>query len=82
MNAKHKKTLAAIFANAKSLPFRNVEALLTAVGCDKVEGRGSRVTFAKDTSIWHVHRPHPGNDIKEYQVKDVKGFLEEIGVMP
>lgn len=82
MNSKHKKTLASIFANARTIPFRNVESLLKALECDMIEAEGSRVTFTKAGNVWHVHRPHPGNEIKPYQVKAVRRFLDEIGVKP
>lgn len=83
MNSKHQKTLAAIFSNAKSLPYRNVESLLKALGCDKIEGDGSRVRFrfSDDVSLY-IHKPHPAKEILEYQIKAVRSFLNDIGVMP
>lgn len=80
MNSKHKKTLAAINSLAKSIQFRDVESLLRAVECKRVEGDGSRITFAKDGKRFHVHRPHPGNTLLLYQVKELRSFLNDIGV--
>ncbi len=84
MNAKHRKTLAAILANPvpKGLPFRDVESLLTALGCTTVEGEGSRVTFSLDGEKWHTHRPHPGKETWPYQIRTLRPFLNKLGVNP
>lgn len=82
MNARHRKTLAAILSNPvpKSLPFRDIEALLRALGCTVKEGSGSRVGFAMNGIPWTTHRPHPGNTIDAYQIKQIRVFLSAIGV--
>ncbi len=45
MNSKHRKTLEAIFAKpvTGTIEWSRIEALLIAVGCEVIEGRGSRV---------------------------------------
>ena len=84
MNAKHRKTLVAIFKDPalKQLEWKAIEALLIAVGADVIEGRGSRVRFYKDGEIGTFHRPHPKKEAKPYQVKDARDFLTRIGVKP
>ncbi len=84
MNPKHKRTLAALMGSPtpKSLPFRNVESLLAALGCEVAEGEGSRVSFNLKGRSMTLHRPHPGKDIQSYQIRDVKGFLKKAGVQP
>ena len=84
MNATHRKTLIAVFALpvSKSLEWRSLEALLLALGCQLVEGRGSRVRFERDGVIALFHRPHPAKEAKPYQVRDARLFLEELGVRP
>ena len=84
MNSKHRKTLAAVFAKQirRNIAYRDVESLLRALNCAKLEGEGSRVEFSRDTSRLQLHRPHPGKEIKEYQVKRLQAFLLEIGVKP
>jgi hypothetical protein len=57
-----------------------VERLLAALGCSVTEGRGSRVRFAKGNVIGAFHRPHPGKEAKHYQIRDVRDFLNRIGV--
>ncbi len=84
MNATHTKTLEAIFANpvSKSLEWRRIEALLVAIGCQVIEGNGSRARFEKDGLIATFHRPHPAKEAKPYQVRDARQYLEILGVKP
>ncbi len=84
MNAKHKKTLIAIFNKPvpKNLPFRNVEALLHAIGCEVAEGDGSRISFKLAGNVITTHRPHPGKESKPYQLNEIRQFLEKAGVRP
>ena len=84
MNSKHKKTLGQVFKEPVpgALGWVAIESLLVAVGCQIIEGRGSRVRFAKDGVIASFHRPHPAKEAKRYQVKDAKEFLTLIGITP
>ena len=84
MNTTHRKTLAAIFADpvSKTLEWRRIEALLVAVGCQVIEGNGSRVRFEKDEHVATFHRPHPAKEAKPYQVRDARQYLENLGVKP
>lgn len=41
---------------------------------------GSRVRFiADDGDHIALHRPHPGNELKQYQLDKVRDFLERQG---
>ena len=84
MNAKQRKTLAALFAGqvSHSIPFRDIESLLLAVGCHIREGEGSRVSFVRDGIVWPTHRPHPQKEAKQYQVKEAPNYLATLGVKP
>ena len=84
MNSKHRKTLEAIFSKPtpSTLEWSRVEALLLAVGCELVEGRGSRVRFVHGHHVGIFHRPHPAKEAKPYQVIDAREFLILIGVKP
>jgi hypothetical protein len=84
MNAKHQKTLEALFARPvpRALEWRCIEALFVALGCEIIEGDGSRVAFRRDGLRADFHRPHPGKDAKPYQVRLAREFLEALGVKP
>ena len=84
MNSKHRKTLAAIFKDPVSgtIEWAAVESLLVAVGCQTIEGSGSRVRFVKDGEVESFHRPHPAKEAKRYQVRAARAFLIRLGVEP
>ena len=68
MNAKHRKTLAAIFAQPTpaSVVFADIEALVKALGGSVSEREGSRVKIELNGEQWRCHRPHPGKEAKRY----------------
>ncbi|WP_310352327.1 type II toxin-antitoxin system HicA family toxin [Methylobacterium sp. BE186] len=64
------------------MAWQDVEAVLLAVGCQRVEGAGSRVRFEKQRIIASFHRPHPAKEAKRYQVRAAREFLLKLGVKP
>ncbi|NDC09093.1 MAG: type II toxin-antitoxin system HicA family toxin [Oxalobacteraceae bacterium] len=84
MNSTHRKTLEAVFVDPvlRSLEWRRIETLLIAIGCQVIEGNGSRVRFEKNGVVTTFHRPHPSKEAKPYQVRDAREFLISIGVKP
>ena len=84
MNGAHKKTLAAIFSKPAplSITWSALVSLLLACGCDKQERAGSRVSFAHETTSLDLHKPHPQKELKPYQVRLAREFLEKIGKRP
>ncbi len=84
MNSKQRKTLAAIFAEPVSskIAWTDVESLLVAIGCKVIEGSGSRVKFQRNGEVLMAHRPHPRKECKPYQVREIRGFLIDIGTLP
>jgi hypothetical protein len=84
MNSKHKRVLRAIFTDpvSGSIEWIAIETLLIAVGCQVIEGSGSRVRFVIKGEVETFHRPHPAKEAKRYQVRDARQFLLRIGVKP
>ncbi len=84
MTRKHSRSLAAIFRQPVpgDLKWRDVEGLLRSLGAELEERAGSRVAvFLKDrTAVFH--RPHPGPNLDKGAVRDVRRFLESMGVGP
>lgn len=82
MNARHAKTLAALFRQPTLaiIEWSAIEALLIAVGCTLVEGSGSRVRFVRDAMVETFHRPHPAKEAKRYQVRAARDYLIRLGV--
>ena len=84
MNAKHRKTLRAIFTKptSPSIVFNEIEALLLALGGQVREREGSRIKITIKGEQWRCHRPHPGKEAKRYQVEEIRELLERIGEQP
>lgn len=84
MKVAHQRTLEAIFSKPTpaTLPWRDIEALFTALNAQVIEGRGSRVRFELNGVIATFHRPHPHKEAKPYQVRDARDFLTEAGIQP
>lgn len=82
MNSAQRRVLALILSGStpSSLEWRKVEALLQALGARSIEGRGSRMRFELNGIIAAFHKPHPGKEIKAYQIKIVRDFLYESGI--
>lgn len=84
MNSKHIKTLSAIFSQPVSgtLEWRKIESLFISLGSEIIEGSGSRVSFILNNEKADFHRPHPGKEAKQYQVRNARDFLNRTGVKP
>lgn len=84
MNRKHAGTLAAVFADpvSPSIAWADVEGLLLAIGCNLIEGSGSRVRSERHGVVAVFHRPHPAREAKRYQFRDMREYLSKIGVEP
>ena len=84
MNAKHRKTLVAVFTRPTlaSIVFAEIEGLLKSLGAKVGEREGSRIKIDLLGEQWRCHRPHPGKEAKRYQVEEVRDLLERVGVSP
>ena len=84
MNAKHRKTLRALFARptSPSVVFSDIEALVVALGGSITEREGSRVSITLQVEHWHCHRPRAGKEAKCYQIEEARELLERIGAKP
>ncbi|MGA1199543.1 MAG: type II toxin-antitoxin system HicA family toxin [Candidatus Latescibacterota bacterium] len=84
MNSRHQRTLQAIFANpiSRNIEWRHIERLFIALGCDIIEGHGSRVAFKHGTLRADFHRPHPAKEAKSYQIRAAREFLVKLGIQP
>ena len=84
MNARQRRTLEAIFARPErsDIAWRDIEALLVALGAEISEGNGSRVRIALRDVRAVFHRPHPRKETDKGAVKSMRRFLQEAGIEP
>nr|DAO82597.1 MAG TPA: hypothetical protein [Caudoviricetes sp.] len=82
------KQLEKAIERLKSLPrdytYTEAKSLLQQLGYEeynKGKTSGSRVIFIKGTHKIDLHKPHPGNEMKLYSVRDLKNNLEMVGAI-
>jgi hypothetical protein len=78
--SKKQKLIERLCSNPRDFTWSELESLLNYLGFDEIKkGKtsGSRRAFYKvDTQqIIRLHKPHPGNILKEYQIKEIKEAL-------
>ena len=64
----------------KDLTFSELDRLLSACGYQKIESSGSAVKFyyPEKDSLINLHKPHPGNILKVYLVKQIQLKIKEV----
>jgi len=84
MNSRQRKILETVFTDpvSSNIEWRQIETLLVSLGCEAIEGSGSRIAFKYGTIRADFHRPHPGKEAKPYQVRAAREFLKRMGVIP
>ena len=82
MLRKHQKILQLVFARPASggIKWRDIEALLVALGADITEREGSRVGVRLFDDRRVFHRPHPSPDTDKAAVENIRKWLEANGV--
>ena len=83
MNRKHQRTLDKIFEKPErsDIPWKEIESLISALGGEVSEGRGSRVRIFLNGIRAVLHRPHPQRVTDKGAVKSVRRFLKEAEVI-
>jgi len=79
---KHETVLESIFSKPtkSNIVWRDVEALLIALGGEISEGNGSRVRIALNGVRAVFHRPHPSKETEKGAVASMRVFLSTAGV--
>lgn len=82
--SKKEKLIQRLKSRPKDFTFEEMQTLLEMLGYtmdNKGKTSGSRVKFTKDNDIVILHKPHPGNIIPEYQVKQLIKELGKAGLI-
>jgi len=84
MKRQHQETLRLIFKRPVSgnIRWKDIEALLLALGAALDERAGSRIGVTLFGEVRVFHRPHPSPDTNKGAVAAVRQWLEENGVRP
>jgi predicted RNA binding protein YcfA (HicA-like mRNA interferase family) len=84
MTKKQLRTLGWIFADPvrANIDWHDVESLLSALGAELTEGRGSRVRVALNGVKAVCHELHPEKEIGKGMVRSLRDFLNAAGISP
>ena len=77
---KKEKLIERLKTNPKDFSFDELQSVLEALGfamSNKRKTSGSRVKFLKGNVAIVLHKPHPRNELLEYQIKQVLEILEK-----
>jgi len=77
------KLLTKLFNPNSTLTWDELVSILKGLGFRQLEGSGSRVKFdnGNPKEAIHLHRPHPGNQIKTYTKRQVVEHLKNSGLI-
>jgi len=77
------KLLTKLFNPNSTLTWDELVSVLKGLGFRQLEGSGSRVKFdnGNASDAIHLHRPHPGNEIKAYVKRQVVEHLTNSGLI-
>ena len=79
--SKKEKLIARLLTLPKDFTYDEMRTLLCSWRVDessKGKTSGSRVEFAKGNDIILLHKPHPNNQLKPYQVKQIVETLKTL----
>ena len=84
LKGKHLKTLRAVFARPTpaNIAWNDLVSLMQAAGAIVETSGGSQHAFILGDRLIVLHRPHPGNEVNKFAVKDARDFLASVGVRP
>ena len=77
---KKEKLIERLKSNPKDFSFDELQSVLEALGfamSNKGKTSGSRVKFLKGNVSIVLHKPHPRNELLEYQIRQVLEILEK-----
>ena len=82
--SKIEKLKQRLLSKPKDFTYSEARTLLTNIGFkeyNKGKTSGSKVKFYResDNAMILLHKPHPGDIMKSYSIKDLVNMLEEIG---
>ena len=82
LNNKQQKTFNKIFVEPtrSDINWKDIENLITALGGDKSQEKGSRIRFMLNEVKATFHRPHPKPTADKGTVESVRRFLTNSGV--
>jgi predicted RNA binding protein YcfA (HicA-like mRNA interferase family) len=79
--SKTDKLIIRLLSYPKDFTYSELKTLLLSLGYSETQGAGSRVCFVREDHGIKLHKPHPGNILKRYQLELVIDGLKTKGVI-
>jgi hypothetical protein len=79
--SKIDKLISRLLSYPKDFTYNELRTLLLSFGYNEMQGAGSRVCFSNGYHKIKLHKPHPGNILKRYQLGLIINELKEKGVI-
>jgi hypothetical protein len=79
--SKIDKLVMRLLSYPRDFTYNELKTLLSSLGYQELQGAGSRVCFSKETHKIKLHKPHPGNTLKGYQVDLIVEELTNKGLI-
>ena len=79
--SKSDKLIIRLLSYPKDFTYNELKALLLSFGYKEMQGAGSRVCFAKENHKIKLHKPHPDNKLKRYQLDLIVEELTNKGLL-
>ncbi|MCL2216931.1 MAG: type II toxin-antitoxin system HicA family toxin [Defluviitaleaceae bacterium] len=81
---KKEKLISRLKSKPRDFTFDEMEALLLSLGfkkCKAGKTSGSRVRYIRNGVLVLLHKPHPGNILKPYQIREALSVLRKEGLI-
>ena len=79
--SKTEKLIVRLLTHPKDFTYSELKTVLTFWEYEEVQGTGSRVYFRCKTHKIKLHKPHPGNLLKQYQIGLIIDELKKEGLI-
>jgi hypothetical protein len=79
--SRTEKLILRLLSQPKDFTYSELKTILTFLGYEEVQGAGSRVCFRSKTHKIKLHKPHPGNILKKYQIGLLIDELKNEGLL-
>jgi hypothetical protein len=79
--SKNEKLIARLLSSPKDFTYSELKSLLSSFGYEEIQGTGSRVCFSRAKHKIKLHKPHPGNILKHYQLELIADELRKHGLI-
>lgn len=79
--SRSEKLVIRLLSRPKDFTYSELKTLLLSMGYSEMQGAGSRVCFSREDHKIKLHKPHPGNLLKAYQVDLIIEALTARGLL-